>query len=201
MKRGLLLDGGNKKMDKREQAVQAGINANAMLYDKNREDAKQLYFLYDLALLAPDGIGVEVGAYQGGSIACWGMAKERKIYAVDNWATHSKANKFRLFENTKHLSVSLIECPSWEGANRFNDNAIAFCFIDADHSIRGIGRDILVWPQKIMNGGIIAFHDYGAPKKNIAVKCLVDCWQAEVKWECLGVVGSTIGFRKSAVDK
>jgi len=183
-------------MDKREQAVQTGIKANAMLYDKNRKEAKQLYFLYDLAMMAVDGKGVEVGAYQGGSIACWGMAKPRKIYAIDNWATHSKANKFRLEKNTQHLDVTLIECPSYEGAKYFEDNSIAFCFIDADHRLSGIGRDILVWPQKIMEGGVIAFHDYGAPKKVIAVKCVVDCWQAENKWECLGVVGSTIAFRK-----
>ena len=103
---------------------------------------------------------------------------------------------FRLFENTKHLDVELIQCASWEGAAHFEDESVAFCFIDADHSIRGIGRDILVWPQKIMQGGILAFHDYGAPKKSIAVKCIVDCWQAEVQWECLGRVGSTIAFRK-----
>lgn len=182
-------------MNLREQAVQSGIQANSMLYDKNRKEANQLYFLYDLACMAPDGISVEVGAYQGGSIACWGLARD-KIYAIDNWATHSKANKFRLIENTKHLDVELIECPSYVGASHFGDNSIAFCFIDADHSIRGIGRDILVWPDKIMKGGIIAFHDYGAPKRTIAVKCVVDCWQAEVGWEPLGRVGSTIAFRR-----
>ena len=179
----------------RDKAVQAGIDANSMLYDKNRKDAKQLYFLYDLAALAPSGVSVEVGAYQGGSIACWGLVRD-KIYAVDDYSTHSGANQFRLEENTKHLDVTLIKAHSWEGAKHFDDNSIAFCFIDADHSIRGIGRDILVWPQKIMEGGILAFHDYGVPKKNIAVKCVVDCWQSEVKWEEMGRVGSTIAFRK-----
>ena len=58
-----------------------------------------------------------------------------------------------------------------------------------------ISRDLAVWPNTIMLGGIIAFDDY-AEAKWPAVQPCVDEWQAAAQWESLGRVGNVIAFRR-----
>jgi hypothetical protein len=123
--------------------------------------------------MAPDGSAAEIGVYRGGSLVTWAAAREGRgdIYAVDDWTLKNKPER-----NRKSFL--------------FN------CFIDGDHTMRGIPRDVLTWPDKVKAGGIIAFHDYGVPNPYVVVKCIVDAWQVKVKWEELGTVGSLIAFRK-----
>jgi hypothetical protein len=73
---------------------------------------------------------------------------------------------------------------------------LAFCFIDADHSIDGFPKDILPWAAKMMPGGIIVFHDYDVWKPSVVVKRYVDAWQSMVNWELLGQERSCIAFRR-----
>jgi len=89
---------------------------------------------------------------------------------------------------------------SWEVEEQVL-NRLAFCFIDGDHTMRGIPRDVLTWPNKVKPGGVIAFHDYGVPNPYVVVKCIVDAWQFKVQWEELGTVGSLIAFRKLDGDR
>jgi predicted O-methyltransferase YrrM len=187
--------------DKRDDAVQRGIQAHAMLYDNNRKEAGQLYFLYDLALLAPNGPAVEVGVYQGGSVVTWAVARKGRgdLYAVDDWSLKNKParNRHYFVSNMQkyNIEIEIVDGKSWLVADQVPDG-LAFCFIDGDHSYYGIPHDVAVWPEKMVPGGIIVFHDYGVPNPFVVVKCIVDAWQAKVKWEHLGTTGSTIAFRK-----
>ena len=44
-------------------------------------------------------------------------------------------------------------------AEEFEDYSVKFLFIDADHDYGSVKRDYEAWEQKIMPGGVIAFHD------------------------------------------
>ena len=179
------------------KAILDGIEAESMLYDSVRIDDTQLHFIYDLAQQAPDGIGVEVGAYRGGSIVCWGQARKGRgqIIAVDNRKT--QGYKKALIDKLAGygLDIELLEVDSWD-APALIDKQVAFCFIDAGHKYEKISRDVAVWPDKIMPGGIICFHDYGVWKPTVAVKRVVDKWQVHDPWTYLGIVGALIAFRK-----
>jgi len=187
--------------NKRDDAVSRGIQAQAMLYDHNRKDAAQLYFLYDLALLAPSGPAVEVGVYRGGSVVTWAVAREGRgdLYAVDDWSLKNKPaqNRAAFVRNMGlyNIEIEIVDGKSWDVAYQVPDG-LCFCFIDGDHSYYGIPRDVAIWPDKIAPGGIIAFHDYGVPNPFVVVKCIVDAWDRKYKWEHLGTTGSTIAFRK-----
>lgn len=182
-----------------DEAVALAVECGSMLYDAKRKDDSQLRFLYRLAEQAPDGPAVECGVYTGGSLVCWAMARlgHGAIVAVDNWSSKTRG---RFTENMRRLKLldredfHVFSGNSWEVRPAWSDNA--FCFIDSDHGIRGITRDILVWPDQIMPGGILVFHDYGVWKPTVVVKAIVDAWQWEAKWDDLGLVGAVKAFRR-----
>lgn len=185
-------------MDVRDKAILAGQAANSMLWDRNRPWSAtiQLGFVYDLALAAPDGPAVECGVYHGGSVICWAQARVRRgrIIVNDNWASkceaRCRANLAKFNVNAEVITANSWEVPAILGV------PIAFCFIDSDHGVAGIPNDIVVWPDAMMPGGILAFHDYGVWKSNVMVQRVVDKWQAKAKWINMGLVGSLIAFRK-----
>jgi len=105
-----------------------------------------------------------------------------------------------LFENIKHSGypIEILIGKSYEAAEVVPD--LAFCFIDGDHTITGIPRDILEYAPKIVPGGIIAFHDYdkdeGKRGKGYVVKTTVDTWDRQAQWEDLGQVGLVKAYRR-----
>jgi hypothetical protein len=174
-----------------------GKTCNAMIYDLGRPDVAdwQPVWLWCLAQVAPDGVAVECGVAHGGSMATWVAAREGRgqVIAVD---TKSRAGtKERL--NAYGYAIQYLECASWDAPGRIAGQ-VAFCFIDACHDETGISRDIAVWPDKIMPGGVLAFHDYDVWKPTVAVKQYVDAWQAKAhwQWQYMGCIGALIAFRR-----
>lgn len=178
-------------MDRRA-AVRRGIECGAMLYDVGRRNDEQLYWVYDLAAMAPDGIAVECGVHHGGSLVCWAAAREGRgeIVAVDSKFREAFHQNLALVG----LTPRIIEANSWDAPGLIG-RPVAFCFIDACHGPEGISRDVAAWPDAVMPGGILAFHDYTAPKSP-AVQEYVDAWQAKARWEPLDLIGSLIAFRR-----
>ena len=171
-------------------------------------DVSQVAWLYDLAVLAPDGAASEVGVLYGGSFVCWAAARVGRgdLVAVDNWSSRVQAEPRRRFvANVQRydLDVQIFDANSWD-APALIQGDVAFCFIDSKHAHDGIARDVPVWADRMMPGGIIAFHDYGVPNPSVAVKAVVDMWdyftqwEEGGKWDRLGLVGSTIAFRRPA---
>lgn len=178
----------------RQEAVEAGLAAGTML------DAPQLDWLYYLARTAPDGPAVEVGVWKGGSILCWARSRVGRgaFYAVDSWYGKQESkvrDRFLANRKASGLRITLRSQEGYVAAEHFHDGTVAFCFIDACHDEDGIGKDLPAWVPKIAPGGVLAFHDYGTHKCP-AVKKVVDAWQAEARWEPLGIVGSAIAFRR-----
>ena len=178
------------------EAMERGRACGANIYDLNRHDVAdwQLAWIWCLALVAPDGPAVECGVAHGGSLACWAAARVDRgpIIAVD---TKFRAGVAKRWERDYGYEVQCLEMASWD-APRQIAGQVAFCFIDADHSVLGFPKDIGAWPEKIMPGGILALHDYDVWKPGVVVKEYTDRWQARAKWEFLGTVGALIAFRK-----
>lgn len=183
------------------KAIADGIMAHSMLYDPVRKDDSQLHFIYDLARQAPDGIAVEVGVKEGGSIVTWAQARHGRgqVIAVDNRRTQGYRKALLDKLAGYGIEAVLLEVDSWNGAALVNDR-VAFCFVDAGHSYAEISKDITAWTPKIKPGGIIAYHDYGVWKITVGVKKAVDEWQAQARWEPLGIAGALIAFRRPEHD-
>lgn len=177
----------------------------------------ELAWLIELARQAPDGVGVEVGVYCGASLIAWSLAREGRgqSIGVDNWSYQDdwinqhivKGNEHNSLQvpnlkavcqknlNQAHITAQLLDGASVDMAKQA-PNDLAFVFIDGDHTSPAIDNDIAAWTPKIMQGGIIAFHDYGRRKNGCRVTQAVDSWQAVDRWGYIGKAETTVGFRK-----
>ena len=162
---------------------------------------EELGWLYDLAMKAPDGPSIEVGAYCGRSVAAWSAARIGRGVIIASDITCRPELPVALAE--LGYLTELVIAPSWDAAALVPDD-LAFVFIDADHGIDGIPRDIKVWPQKVKRGGIIIYHDYDVWKERVhregnpgvVVKAEVDRWQESAWWEDLRAVRSAKAYRR-----
>lgn len=199
-------------MNAKLAAIELAMSVGGML------DESQIGYLYDLAAQAPDGPACEVGVWKGRSFVGWAQARQGRgpLVAVDWWyqdqaitevldqnggktpAQIGNERKTSFVTTLAALGLAdntrVIQSLSWD-APALLDAPLAFCFIDACHDEFAIAKDVAVWPKAILPGGILAYHDYGTWKCP-GIKRQVDKWQASANWEALGVVGSTIAFRR-----
>ena len=153
-----------------------------------------------LAQTAPDGDGVEIGAYVGSSLIAWSLAREGRGAAigVDNWeyTSNTPQQREKCLHNLEASGspATMLEMDSVEAA-KIVAGPLAFVFIDGDHQYSSVKQDIELWTTKIMPGGIAAFHDYGA-KRHPGVKQAIDEWQTKAQWKSQGEIDTVIGFRK-----
>ena len=151
--------------------------------------------LYELAAMAPAGPSVEVGLYEGRSLLAWAPARAGRgqVYAVEIAPTELLRGNIARSGYPIELVVGL----SWEVWRQVPDG-LAFCFIDADHTIDGFPKDLLPWAARIRPGGILAVHDYGAGKGHWVVTPYLDWWQRFARWEDLGVTVYVKALRRPA---
>ena len=162
----------------------------------------QLAYLFMLAMLAPDGIAVECGVYQGGSLFAWAQARigRGRIIAVDSYMPPRWERELIIFREqivARKLNgqIDLLRMSSWDAPNSLPDN-VAFCFIDSDHSADGFPSDLEAWPRKIKPGGILVLHDYDVANPNVVVKRFADIWHELAQWEIIGNFHSTMAYRR-----
>jgi len=135
----------------------------------------EAYLLYSLAKKTRGrGKVVEIGSWKGRSTICLAQGlkdnrTDEKIYAIDPHIGSSehqgkgKINTFAEFKkNIKEAGVaSVIKSivkTSHEASKKFND-PVEFIFIDGAHEYEYVKEDFDDWFPKIVNGGIMAFHD------------------------------------------
>jgi len=121
------------------------------------------------------GVIVEIGSWMGKSTIYLGrgskLGNKVKIFAIDPHAGGSigqvqrrgKISTFDSFKkNIKDGQVDDIVVPivktSEEAAKDFKE-PIEVLFIDGDHAYDMVKKDFKLWFPKMINGGIIAFHD------------------------------------------
>ena len=126
-------------------------------------------------------IGAELGVAEGNfsrDLLVEGMGK---LYSVDAWATlDGRGDGANLqgwhddnFRKTMEKllpfgdkSVILRGLTS-EMANRVPDKSLGLLYLDAAHWYDDVIRDLQTWSPKVVDGGIIAGHDYLAPQYGV----------------------------------
>ena len=56
--------------------------------------------------------------------------------------------------------VSVLRMDSVAAAETFADKSLAWVYLDGDHSLDGVVRDLQAWWPKVKPGGILSGHDY-----------------------------------------
>ena len=131
--------------------------------------------LYNAAKKIKSGnVVVEVGSWKGKSTICLGNGSKDgnkvKIFAIDphigspeHHKMFGKVDTFDEFkQNISRAGISEFVEPirdtSENAAKNFN-HKIEFAFIDGAHEYNFVKLDFDSWFPKVMNGGILAFHD------------------------------------------
>lgn len=139
--------------------------------------------IYDQAVeAAGDGDTlVEVGSWMGKSAVYLARrvqesGKRLRVVCVDPWkgtpGTQLEAivanyggSVFQEFQRNVAEAgcddvIEAVVLPSVEGAKLFEDESLAFVFLDGDHSYEAVHADIRAWLPKLKRGGALAGHDY-----------------------------------------
>ncbi len=130
--------------------------------------------LFELARTAdPSGVIVEIGSWKGKSTICLAKGSEAgprlKIYAIDphigSEEHHANAQVWTFEEfqaNIRKAGVQDSVVPlvkmSTDAAKDFN-LPVSLVFIDGAHDYDSVKADFEAWFPKVIEGGMIAFHD------------------------------------------
>lgn len=99
-----------------------------------------------------------------------------KLHCVDPWEAykgyrdHVSQDKLDGFYDHAKALLEPHGCVLHRGysldvVNEFKDNSLDFAYIDANHELSYVLRDIVEWHKKVKPGGIVAGHDYRRFKK------------------------------------
>lgn len=92
------------------------------------------------------------------------LGKKFKMYMVDNMDYGGYFQLKTIYENIIKSGlgefIEVVPYSSIQASRLFNDNYLHFCFIDASHEYEQTKRDIISWYPKVIDGGILAGHDY-----------------------------------------
>lgn len=99
------------------------------------------------------------------------------LYLVDRWETSGLTgdsafaqewhddnlqqvqSRMEVYNNRPEKYV-ILQGTTSEMAQYIPDNSLSMVYIDADHSYDGVKSDIENYYQKVISGGVLAFHDY-----------------------------------------
>jgi hypothetical protein len=161
--------------------------------------------------------GVEVGVFRGENMARFCEAG-LDITGVDPW-TDSDMNTIReakepaevtyqrTIEKLKPYKYELIRKTSQEAVKDFPDNSLDFVYIDANHSFGHVAMDLMIWLDKVREGGVISGHDYfiddhGSHDKHIGhVRDAVDAFAKSYGFTNWYVLGRRIPVRGEKRDR
>lgn len=154
--------------------------------DTNREEFT--YFLARSGLKVGVEVGVDRGEY-GLQLCKAGL----KVYGVDSYVRYDEYKGMGMYENhydiakknLKGYDYTIINKFSEEAVKDFEDRSLDFVYIDGNHTLPYISRDIFMWERKVKKGGVISGHDYAMVRgrredqdpptyDGVHVKCAVD---------------------------
>ena len=158
--------------------------------------------LYDLAGdCTGKGVIVEIGSWKGKSTICLGLGSRAgngvRIFAVDPHADY-RHGEFK--DNIERAGIADLVTPlkglSQEVADDF-DEPIELLFVDGSHNEDDVREDFEKWVPKVVERGIVAFHDttwHDGPRKVVAEKIFASHQFRDVRF----VIGSTTVAQKIA---
>lgn len=136
---------------------------------------KEGFLLYNLARTVEKGCIIEIGSWKGKSTVCLARGSKsgnkKTVYAIDPHTGSpehqgefgGKVWTFDIFTETlKRAGADDVVTPivktSNEAVKDFTES-IGLIFIDGAHEYEPVKQDFLEWEPKVLDGGIIAFHD------------------------------------------
>src|ERR1700722_1591824 len=140
---------------------------------KHRHQLPELLKHFDLPLTT-----VEVGCAESLHSADLLRNGIEKLYCVDNWGRipNQKGDggfpdswHQKNFEDSKERlkeygdKVIFLRGMSVEMAKHIPDESLGLVYIDCDHSYNGVLNDINAYWNKLVDGGIMGFHDFDNP--------------------------------------
>ena len=158
--------------------------------------------LYELARACTGrGAIVEIGSWKGKSTICLGLGSRAgsgvPIFAVDPHADY-RHGEFK--DNIERAGIADLVTPvkglSQEVVGGF-DEAIELLFVDGSHEEDDVRGDFEKWVPKVVEGGVVAFHDttwHDGVRKVVAEKIYGSRGFKDVRF----VPGSTTVARKVA---
>lgn len=119
-------------------------------------------------------VAVEVGVAEGIFASELYSLGLEKLYLVDVWEQQTHLKGCASLENAWHENnfldvlrrfkdkpnVILLKGLSQVMADKIADNSLGLVYVDGDHTYEGVMADIKSYLPKLVNGGIMAFHDY-----------------------------------------
>jgi MMP 1-O-methyltransferase len=160
--------------------------------------------LYELARACTGrGVIVEIGSWKGKSTICLGLGSRAgnavRIFAVDPHADY-RHGEFK--ENVERAGIADLVTPlkglSQEVVDGF-DEPIELLFVDGSHEENDVREDFDKWVPKVVEGGIVAFHDttwHDGVRRVVAEKIYGSRQFKDVRF----VIGSTTVARKVAAN-
>lgn len=131
------------------QANQARIDAPAV----SRENLAEIFA--ELGFKKMVEIGVHRGYYS--NVLCQ-MNPGLNLTCVDPWP--HEEHYIEACRVLRPHKCTLLRMQSTEAAKYFSDNSIDGVYIDGNHGLPWITKDLNTWPAKVRPGGIIAGHDF-----------------------------------------
>jgi len=160
--------------------------------------------LYELAReCTGKGVIVEIGSWKGKSTICLGLGARAgngvRIFAVDPHADY-RHGEFK--ENIDRAGIADLVTPvkglSQDVVGEF-DEPIELLFVDGSHDEDDVRTDFDQWVPKVVEGGVVAFHDttwHDGVRKVVADKVYSSRQFKDVRF----VIGSTTIARKVAAN-
>lgn len=109
---------------------------------------------------------VEIGSFKGKSTIALALgssfisSKKRPIYAIDPFVVPP----FQYFwDNVKQHGLEHVIIPIKKHSEHALDDcpkSIAAIFIDGDHEYAAVKKDIIHYTPRVVQGGLVVFHDY-----------------------------------------
>tara|TARA_R110000803_G_scaffold22351_4_gene55758 strand:+ start:1464 stop:1991 length:528 start_codon:yes stop_codon:yes gene_type:complete len=157
----------------------------------------ELEYLWELAKQAPkEGVVVELGTFNGRSAAvlCDAVGPER-VVTIDSWIMqhHGKNNTDIVEENLSKINPILPDIrTSYTTVLPEDINEVAFLFIDSDHSSFVLQREYRAWNKALIEGAIVAIHDYGVERYGDYTSKIDELFSGAEK---IGIIDTLIGFK------
>lgn len=137
--------------------------------------------LYTLAKkVSAKNVLIEIGSWEGKSTICLGLGSPNNIiYAIDpHTGSKEHRTKFGKVDTYRNFKRNILKAGVSKNINALVMEAhkaadivrepVGLLFVDGAHDFKSVKQDFIDWYPKVVDGGIIAFHDtidWPGPKK------------------------------------
>lgn len=110
-----------------------------------------------LSALPENSIGAEVGVAQGEfSLRIMEIVHPRMLHLIDS----EQISNMRIRPYIDSQNIKIHRGDSGTVLSKFENNYFDWVYIDADHTLEGVKRDIVAAKDKLVDGGLLIFNDY-----------------------------------------